>query len=67
MENPDVLPFNGLDRDGVRDIHALLQGQKAQGRVMLLASHSAADIAEACDVVYEMNAGALHPIEKVSA
>lgn len=63
MENPDTLildePFNGLDKDGVRDIHALLQQQKAQGKTIILASHSAADIAQACDVVYEMEAGNL--------
>lgn len=63
MENPDTLildePFNGLDKDGVQDIHALLQQQKAQGKTIILASHSAADIAQACDVVYEMEAGKL--------
>lgn len=63
MENPNTLildePFNGLDKDGVRDIHALLQEQKAQGKTIILASHSAADIAQACDVVYEMEGGKL--------
>ncbi len=63
MENPNTLildePFNGLDKDGVRDIHALLQEQKAQGKTIILASHSAADIAQACDVVYEMEDGRL--------
>lgn len=63
MENPNTLildePFNGLDKDGVRDIHALLQEQKAQGKTIILASHSAADISQACDVVYEMEAGKL--------
>lgn len=63
MENPNTLildePFNGLDKDGVRDIHELLQQQKAQGKTIILASHSAADIAQACDVVYEMSEGHL--------
>ncbi len=63
MEKPNTLildePFNGLDKDGVRDIHALLQEQKAQGKTIILASHSAADIAQACDVVYEMEGGKL--------
>jgi len=63
MENPNTLildePFNGLDKDGVRDIHALLQEQKAQGKTIILASHSAADITQACDVVYEMERGNL--------
>ena len=66
MEDPQILildePFNGLDKDGVRDIHALLQEQKAQGKTIILASHSAADISQACDVVYEMEHGALRQI-----
>ncbi len=63
MENPNTLildePFNGLDKDGVRDIHTLLKQQKAQGKTIILASHSAADIAQACDVVYELTDGSL--------
>lgn len=63
MENPQALildePFNGLDLDGQADIHALLQEQKAQGKIIILASHSAADIAQACDVVYKMVGGKL--------
>lgn len=63
MEDPKVLildePFNGLDQDGVRDIHELLQQQKTQGKTIILASHSAADIAQVCDVVYELSSGHL--------
>ena len=36
---------------------ALLKQQKAQGKTINLASHSAADIAQACDMVYEMADG----------
>lgn len=71
MENPDALildePFNGLDKHGVADIHALLQELKLQGKTILLASHSAADIAQACDIVYEFQQGKLveqHPANK---
>lgn len=64
MENPQVLildePFNGLDKEGQNDIHMLLQNQKAQGKIIILASHSAADIAQACDTVYEMMDGHLY-------
>lgn len=67
MENPEVLildePFNGLDKVGVKDIHALLQDQKAHGKTIILASHSAADISQACDVVLEMRDGTLHQID----
>lgn len=64
MEDPQVLildePFNGLDKDGQNEIHKLLQNQKNQGKVIILASHSASDISQACDVVYEMIDGHLH-------
>ena len=67
MEDPQILildePFNGLDKDGVRDIHELLQQQKAQGKTIILASHSAMDIAQACDIVYEMNKGSLKQVD----
>ena len=57
MEDPDILildePFNGLDKQGQADIHELLQSLKAQGKTILLASHSAGDIARACDMIFE--------------
>lgn len=56
MEDPHVLildePFNGLDKEGIADIHALLQDQKRKDKIILLASHNASDIARACDTVY---------------
>ena len=64
MENPDVLlldePFNAMDKTAMAEVHALLQTLKAQGKTILLASHSAADIEKACDVVYEMENGQMN-------
>ncbi|MEG1013565.1 MAG: ATP-binding cassette domain-containing protein [Clostridia bacterium] len=64
MEDPQILildePFNGLDKQGVAEIHSLLQSLKAQRKCILLASHSAVDIAQACDVVWEMKNGKLY-------
>lgn len=64
MENPEVLildePFNGLDTQGQAEIHKLLQLQKQEGKIIILASHSASDIARACDVVFEIRQGALY-------
>lgn len=61
MENPQVLildePFNGLDKEGVADIHKLLKELKQQGKTILLASHNAKDISLACDEVYEFLKG----------
>lgn len=63
LEDPQILildePFNGLDQDGITNIHALLQTLKEQGKCILLASHSATDIAQACDVVYAFHQGQL--------
>ena len=64
MEGAEILlldePFNGLDQQGLEDIHSLLQSQKASGKTIILASHSAADIGQACDTVYDMSKGKLY-------
>ena len=52
-------PFNAMDRDAMEEVHALLRQFREAGKTILLASHSAADIAKACDIVYEMEAGRL--------
>ena len=68
MENPDVLildePFNAMDKVSMDEVHELLQKFKAEGKTIILASHSAADIEKACDVVYEMENGDLHMIKE---
>ena len=63
MEDPDILildePLNGLDKQGVTDMRALIKGLGEQGKTILLASHNAADIDMLCDTVCEMDAGVL--------
>lgn len=63
MENPDFLildePMNGLDKEGVIDMRNYLLELKKQGKTILLASHSAEDIAVLCDTVCEMDKGCL--------
>lgn len=63
MENPDILildePMNGLDKDGVRDMRQYLLDLKANGKTILIASHSAEDIDVLCDTVYEIDKGKL--------
>ena len=62
--HPDVLildePFNAMDKASMEEVHDLLQRFKAQDKTVLLASHSAEDIARACDVIYEMEDGERH-------
>ena len=66
MENPDLLildePMNGLDKDGVVDMRKYLLDLKAQGKTILIASHSAEDIDVLCDTVCEMDKGKLEKI-----
>lgn len=68
MENPKVLildePFNAMDKVAMEEVHGLLQKFKAQGKIIILASHSAADIEKACDVVFEMENGRLNLVKK---
>ena len=63
MENPDLLildePMNGLDKDGVNDMRKYLLDFKAQGKAILIASHSTEDIDVLCDTVCEMDKGTL--------
>ena len=63
MENPDLLildePMNVLDKDGVADMRQYLLDLEEQGKTILIASHSAEDIAVLCDTVCEMDKGVL--------
>ncbi len=51
--------MNGLDKDGVKDMRQYLLDLKAQGKTILIASHSAEDIDALCDTVCEMDKGVL--------
>lgn len=61
MENPSLLildePMNGLDEEGVRDMRTYLLDLKEQGKTILIASHSAEDIAILCDKTYKLEHG----------
>lgn len=68
MEDPQILildePFNGLDQNGVQEIHTLFEDLKAMGKTILLASHSAADISRTCDEVFEIQMGCMKRVSK---
>lgn len=61
MEDPVILildePLNGLDKHGVEEIRQLLLELKAQGKLMIIASHNVEDIRILCDEVFEMDNG----------
>ncbi|MDE6148752.1 MAG: ATP-binding cassette domain-containing protein [Ruminococcus sp.] len=66
MENPKILildePFNGLDKDGVKDMREYLLSYKKQGKTILICSHSAEDISVLCDTVHEMDKGFINKV-----
>lgn len=63
MENPEILmldePFNGLDKEGVREIRQLIIELKQAQKTVLLISHNSQDITVLADKVWEMDAGQL--------
>ncbi|MBA4698557.1 MAG: ATP-binding cassette domain-containing protein [Ruminococcus sp.] len=67
MENPEILildePFNGLDKEGVKEIRGLLMRLKHEGKTIFLTSHNSEDIKHLADQVWEMDAGQLVRIE----
>lgn len=66
MEDPKLLildePFNGLDKEGVKEMRDYLINLKENGRTILICSHSMDDINILCDDVYEMDKGCLAKI-----
>lgn len=61
MEDPEILildePFNGLDKQGVAQMHRLILELKQKNKTIILASHNQKDIDALCDIVCEMDAG----------
>lgn len=66
MEDPDILildePMNGLDNQGVADMHMLLKEMRNHNKLILLASHNKEDISNLCDKVWVMDAGKLQEL-----
>lgn len=61
VHEPDVLvldePTAGVDLDGAAEIDALIAEQKAQGKTVLLTSHTVAQIETLCDRVVVLERG----------
>ena len=66
MEDPNCLildePFNGLDKQGLKEMRELIKSLRAEGKTILLSSHNITDIEELCDTVCEMDDGVLTSI-----
>ena len=66
MEDPSILlldePFNGLDKTGLKEMYALIQGLGQQGATMIVASHNPGDIDQLCAKVYEIDGGRMERV-----
>ena len=63
MEEPEILildePMNGIDREGVEDVLAVLSEEKAKKTTILLSSHIPGDVESIADEVFLMEKGCL--------
>lgn len=63
MEDPEILildePFNGLDKEGVKNLKEKLIELKEKGKTILMTSHIYQDIEELSDYIYEVDNGVL--------
>ena len=68
MEDPDLLildePTTGLDFDGQREIYNYLVGLRAQGKTILITSHSRDELRILCDKIFTLSSGKLIPFEE---
>ena len=49
--------MNGLDKHGIDEMRKLFLEMKAEGKLILMASHNKEDIDTLCDEVYQMEDG----------
>lgn len=66
MEEPKYLildePFNGLDEQGVKDIHKVISKLQNKNKVILLTSHDNRDIEQLCNKIFQIEGGTIHEI-----
>ena len=55
-------PFNGLDKQGVQEIHNVLLDMNKNGCTIILTSHNEQDIASLCATVHEMDGGKISSV-----
>lgn len=68
MERPNLLildePTSGIDRAGTAEIQSLIQQLASEGKTIVLTSHSAQELKDICDQVYELEQGELQVVIK---
>ena len=63
MEQPDLLildePTSGIDRVGTAEVQSLICRLATEGKTIVLTSHSAQELVDVCNQVYELEQGRL--------
>ena len=61
MENQKIIildePTNGIDRNGLKDVHEIIKEEKNKDKIILLASHDLDDLNLLCDEIYFIENG----------
>lgn len=61
MENQKIIildePTNGIDRNGLKDVHKIIKEEKNKDKIILLASHDLDDLNLLCDEIYFIENG----------
>ena len=69
MEDPEFMifdePFNGIDKQSVKDIKEILKKIK-KDKIIIITSHIMEDIEELADEIYEFDTGRLSKKEKIN-
>lgn len=69
MEDPDILlldePTTGLDFDGQREIYQYLVDLRAQGKTILITSHSRDELKILCDKIFILSSGKIIPLNTI--
>lgn len=69
MEDPEFMifdePFNGIDKQSVKDIKEILKKIK-KDKIIIITSHIMEDIEELADEIYEFDTGKLSKKEKIN-
>jgi ABC-2 type transport system ATP-binding protein len=53
-------PSNGLDPDGQREIHAVIQRLHAAGKTIVMSSHQLPEVTKVCTQIVVLNEGRIH-------
>jgi len=63
VHNPDIMlfdePTSGLDVSAIRDVHEFIMDCKAQGKTIILSSHTMSEVEKLCDRIGIIHKGSL--------